>query len=158
MELDRTDQSLIAIRRILRSTEIYGREIAKRAGVTPAQIRVLQMVAETGSATPKAIAKRMGVSQPIRTSLVDRLAAKKLVERHPSEVDRRQTDIVITALGHSAVDQAPDALQQRYVQQFESLEDWEQSMIIAALERVAGMLDAQDIDASPVLDIGELGK
>lgn len=158
MEADRTDQSLIAIRRILRSTELYGRELARRAGVTPVQIRVLQIVAETGSATPKAIAKRMGVSQPTMTSLVNRLAAKKLVEKHPSEVDRRQTDIVITELGQGAVDQAPDALQQRYVQQFESLDDWEQAMIVATLERVAAMLDASDIDASPVLDIGELGK
>ncbi|MFN0263159.1 MarR family winged helix-turn-helix transcriptional regulator [Tepidamorphus sp. 3E244] len=158
MELDRTDQSLVAIRRILRSTELYGREIAKRAGVTPVQIRVLQIVAENGSATPKEISKRMGVSQPTMTSLIDRLASKSLVERHQSEVDRRQTDIVLTDDGQAAVDQAPDALQQRYVQQFESLDDWEQAMIVATLERVASMLDATSIDASPVLDIGELGK
>ena len=154
--MDRTDQSLIAIRRILRSTELYGRELAKAAGLTAVQIRVLQIVAEKGHATPKAIATRMGVSQPTMSSLLDRLEKKELVERHPSKVDRRQVDIVITEEGRDAVARAPDPLQQRYVNQFEAMDDWEQAMFVSVLERVAAMLDAADIDASPVLDIGDL--
>ena len=31
-------------------------------------------------------------------------------------------------------------------------------MIIASLQRVAQMMDAQDIDASPVLDIGSIDR
>ena len=154
---DRTDQSLIALRKILRSTELYGRDLARRAGVTPVQIRVLQIVAEQGEVTPKTIARRMGVSQPTMTSLIDRLAAKSLVERHPSQVDRRQTNVVLTPQGRAAVELGSDALQQRYVTQFEALEDWEQAMIVAALERVAAMLDASEMQAAPVLDMGELG-
>jgi DNA-binding MarR family transcriptional regulator len=154
--MDRTDQSLIAIRRILRSTELYGRKLAKAAGLTAVQVRVLQIVSENGHTTPKEIANRMGVSQPTMSSLIDRLEAKHLVERHPSKVERRQTDIVITDEGTSAVERAPDALQQRYVRQFESMEDWEQALFVSVLERVASMLDASGIDASPVLDIGDL--
>ncbi|MBM9596367.1 MarR family winged helix-turn-helix transcriptional regulator [Roseitranquillus sediminis] len=150
--MDRTDQSLIAIRRILRSTQTYGRELARAAGLTPVQIRVLQIVAETGAATPKDISQRMRVSPPTMTSLLDRLAAKGMVERQKSEVDRRQKNVVITRAGRDAVHRAPDPLQQRYVSQFESLQDWEQAMIVAALERVAAMLDATDFDAAPVLD------
>ncbi|MBD3678588.1 MAG: winged helix-turn-helix transcriptional regulator [Rhodobacteraceae bacterium] len=153
--MDRTDQSLIAIRRILRATELYGRELAKAAGLTAVQIRVLQIVAETGTATSKDISKRMGVSQPTMTSLIDRLGAKGMVERHPSPTDRRKTDIVLTEAGKHAVDTAPDPLQQRYVKQFESLPDWEQSMIVAVLERVAGMLDADSLQVAPVLDTGD---
>ncbi|MFA5538986.1 MAG: helix-turn-helix domain-containing protein, partial [Gemmobacter sp.] len=67
--MDRTDESLIALRRILRSTELYGRKLAKAAGLTAAQVRVLQIVAEEGESTPKAIAARMGVSQPTMSSL-----------------------------------------------------------------------------------------
>ena len=39
---------------------------------------------------------------------------------------------------------------------FEALADWEQAMIVAALERVAQMMDASEIDASPVLDLGDI--
>ena len=44
------------------------------------------------------------------------------------------------------------------VQQFQDLRDWEQSMILTSLERVAHMMDAQHIDASPVLDLGQLDR
>ncbi|KKL71169.1 hypothetical protein LCGC14_2097610 [marine sediment metagenome] len=154
--MDRTDKSLVAIRRILRSTEMYGRELAKAAGLTAVQIRVLQIVAETGHATPKEIAKRMGVSQATMTSLIDRLKAKAMVERQPSEVDRRQTNILITEAGKRAVDDAPDPLQQKYVSQFEAMADWEQAMVVAVLERVATMLDAPTHDIAPVLDVSDL--
>lgn len=156
--MDRTDVSLIALRRILRATELYGRDLAQAAGLTPVQFRVLQIVAETGSATPKAIATRMGVAQATITSLVDKLVARDMVTRIRSETDRRQTNVVITAAGRRTVERAPDALQQRYVREFRKLEDWEQAQLISSLERVAAMLDAKDIDASPVLDTGDFRK
>ncbi len=154
--MDRTDQSLIALRRILRATELYGRELAQKAGLTAVQIRVLQIVCETGRATPKAIATRMGVSQATMTALIDRLAAKGMVERHRSETDRRQTNVLITDRGSAAVESAPNPLQQRYVKKFEAMDDWEQALVVSVLERVAGMLGSADIDASPVLHSGDL--
>jgi DNA-binding MarR family transcriptional regulator len=153
---DRTDQSLIALRRILRATELYGRELAQKAGLTAVQIRVLQIVGETGRSTPKAIATRMGVSQATMTALIDRLVAKGMVERQRSETDRRQTNLTLTDQGAAAVQMAPDPLQQRYVQQFEAMEDWEQALVVSVLERVAVMLDSSDLDASPVLASGDL--
>ncbi|WP_370287238.1 MarR family winged helix-turn-helix transcriptional regulator [Pseudooceanicola nanhaiensis] len=156
--MDRTDISLIALRRILRATELYGRRLAKEAGMTAVQFRVLQIIAEHGHATPTAIANRMGVTQATMTALINKLVERQLVERRRSETDRRQTNVCITPRGAEAVDDAPDPLQQRYVKNFEALEDWEQAMIVASLERVAAMLDADGLDASPVLDLGEFGK
>ncbi len=154
--MDRTDISLIALRRILRATELYGRELARTAGLTPVQIRVLQIVLSQGSVTPKEISKQMGVSPATISTLIDRLVAKGMVERRRSETDRRQTNITLSPEGRAAIDGAPDPLQQKYVKEFEALADWEQSMIVAALERVAAMLNASDLDASPVLDTGEI--
>lgn len=154
----RSDVSLVALRRILRATELYGRELAKSAGLTAVQIRVLQVVVETGRSTPKALAARMGVSQATMTTLVDRLVAKGLVDRRRSETDRRQMNIFITDAGREAIERAPDPLHDRYVQAFDALPDWEQAMIVAALERVAGLLDAGHLDVAPVLDTGDIRK
>ena len=153
---DRTDESLIALRRILRATEWFARDLAHAAGLSPAQLRVLQIVAERDSATPKLLARQMGVSQATVTALVDKLVARGLVSRVPSEQDRRQTNIVATDLGRERLDDAPDALQQRYVTAFKQLQDWEQAQLVSSLERVADMLDAQDIDAAPVLTTGDI--
>ncbi len=152
---DRTDASLIALRRILRATEIYARDLAHQAQLTPSQLRLLQVVAEA-SAKPTDIAQRMGVSQATVTALVDKLAARGLVERRASERDRRQSFVCVTEAGQGIVDNIPDALQQRYVRAFAGLADWEQAQLVASLERVAAMLDAEAIDASPILTSGDI--
>ena len=153
----RTDESLIALRRILRATELYARDLAKGAGLTPAQLRVLQIVASRGgAAAPKALATQMGVSQATVTALVDKLVARGMARRERSETDRRQNNVLITPEGEAAIEEAPDALQQRYVKAFEKLQDWEQAQLLASLERVAAMLGSEEIDASPVLTIGDI--
>jgi DNA-binding MarR family transcriptional regulator len=154
--MDRIDTSLIALRRILRATEMFGRELAQSAGLTAVQFRVLQVVAETGQTTAKTISTRMRVSQATITTLVDKLVSRDMVVREKSLIDRRQTNIVITELGQKTIKETPDPLQQRYVRRFKDLEDWEQSMLVAALERVAAMLDAEELDVAPVLTSGDL--
>ncbi|NIZ10763.1 MarR family winged helix-turn-helix transcriptional regulator [Pseudooceanicola sp. HF7] len=153
--MNRTDVSLIALRRILRATELFGKELAQAAGLSPVQFRVLQLVAGQGMSTPKAISVQMGVTQATVTALLDKLEKQGMLTRERSKVDRRQMNIAVTEMGRETLEEAPDPLQQRYVRKFESLKDWEQSQIIASLERVAAMLDAEDLDASPVLSTGD---
>lgn len=154
----RTDDSLIALRRIVRATELFEKKLAQAAGLTPAKLRVLQILNARGpaGATPKALATQMGVSQGTVTALVDKLVHDAMVTRTRSETDRRQMNLIITETGRDAVEDAPDALQQKFVRAYERLEDWEQAQLLSSLERVAAMLDAEDIDAAPVLTTGEI--
>lgn len=154
--MERIDTCLIALRRILRATESYARDLAQSAGLTAVQFRALQLIAERGRCTATEISHRMIISQATVTSLVDKLVKRGFVTREKSSTDRRQTNILLTELGRATVDNAPDALQQQFVAKFEAMEDWEQSMVVASLERVAAMLNAANIDASPVLDAGEI--
>ncbi|SMX50434.1 HTH-type transcriptional regulator MhqR [Maliponia aquimaris] len=156
LTMDRVDAALIALRRILRATDLYGRELKQAAGVTAVQLRVLQIIAEKGQATPKEISVRMRVSQATMTSLVDKLVRDGMVVREKSEQDRRQTNVHITPKGLRTLAEAPDPLQQRFVRKFETMEDWEQAMLMASLERVAAMLDADDLDVAPVLEAGDI--
>lgn len=156
----RTDAALIAIRRILRATEQYERELAQAAGLTPAKLRVLQILSgnEGRRATPTRLATQMGVSQATVTALVDQLERLGLTHRERSSTDRRQLIVILTAAGAEALATAPDALQQHFVRGFTALQDWEQAMLVASLERVAAMLNASGIDASPVLTLGEIDR
>ena len=45
-----------------------------------------------------------------------------------------------------------------FIRQFSDLQDWEQTHIISALQRVAHMMDAQHIDAAPLLDVGAIDR
>lgn len=155
---DRIDDALIALRRILRATELYERELAQAVGLTPAKLRVLQLLAGQADegATPTALARQMGVSQATVTALVDQLVSRGYAARHRSAADRRQSRVTITQDGARALKSAPNALQQHFVQGFARLADWEQAMLIAGLERVAEMLNADRMDASPVLATGDI--
>jgi DNA-binding MarR family transcriptional regulator len=150
---ERVDECLIALRRILRAITLFDRELAQSANLTPAQLRVLQILdfKSDGSTTPKALARQMGIAQATVTAIIDKLEALQLISRQRSDADRRQTNVVITDQGKERVHSAPDALQQRFVRAFDQMHDWEQAQLVASLERVATMLDADAIDASPVL-------
>jgi len=154
--MERIDVCLIALRRILRATELHGKELAQSAGMTPVQLRVVQIVAETGTSTGGAIAKRMHVAPATITAMIDKLERAGHVARQRSDADRRQTIIALTHKGRDALKRAPDALQQRFAAEFEALADWEQAMTVAVLERVATMLDAGDTDCGAVLYPGDL--
>jgi hypothetical protein len=49
-------------------------------------------------------------------------------------------------------------LHESFVRGFERLQPWEQSMLVAALQRVAALMDAEGLDAAPVLDVGSLDR
>lgn len=147
----RAQSSLVALRRILRTTETTARSLARATGLTPPQLMVLSLLSQTEEATPTTLARAVGVSQATATALVEKLASRGYVTRRRGETDRRQVWVALTEEGRRAWDDAPDPLQVRFAERLDALPDWEQAMIVAALERVAAMLDAADLDAAPVL-------
>lgn len=155
---DRSETALIALRQIFRATEMNSKALAREAGLTPSQHIILQLIHKLDAATPGAIAKKASITQATVTSLIDKLERQELVTRRRDDADKRRVLIDITGKGRSALAQAPDLLHDRFQERFAKLADWEQSMIVTALERIASILDAEDIDAAPVLAVGAIDK
>jgi hypothetical protein len=44
-------------------------------------------------------------------------------------------------------------LQEHFIQNFCGLEQWEQSLLLSSMQRIASMMDANDLDAAPMLEI-----
>lgn len=155
---NRSSTALVALRRILRVTEINARDLARRSELTASQLLVMQHLAREGKAIPSAIARAVDLKQATVTVLVNKLEEAGLAERHRDTADRRRVWVELTDAGRAALERSPDLLQNRFERAFESLEDWEQSMIVTALERVASMLDAGHLEAAPILDVGALDR
>ncbi len=64
--------------------------------------------------------------------------------------------IRLTSAGEQLLDQAPSLLQDRFRRELLTLREWEQTQMLATLQRIASMMDAEDIDASPVLTAGDV--
>lgn len=154
----RITSALIAIRRIVRAAEFAARDLSRTAGLTASQMVVMQFIAREGELGAGAIADAARLSQATVTALLDRLEDRGLVARRRSNEDRRRVVVALTDAGRQTLSTTPDVLQNRFAARFDRLDDWEQAAIVSALERVAFLLNADGIDASPILDIGSLDR
>ena len=154
----RLDDALIALRQILRATEISARALAKKCGLTPSQLILMELIATSGGMSPSALAKEISLSHATVSALIDKLEARELVKRMPDDADKRRITVVLTPAGAATLEDAPSLLQQRFERGFSKLEDWEQSFLVAALTRTVALLDAEELDAAPVLDVGAIGE
>jgi len=156
--VDSIDEVLIALRRVIRATDLHSKYLAKTTGLTSPQVLLLQTIRGKGQVTIGELANEMSLSQATVTTILDRLENKGLVYRERSSEDKRKVHAYLTDTGSSVLVDAPMPLQDQFARQFNDLHDWEKAMIISAIQRVAHMMDAQSIDASPVLDVGMLDR
>ncbi|GAA5524900.1 hypothetical protein Maes01_01459 [Microbulbifer aestuariivivens] len=156
--MDKIEEVLITLRRLIRATDLHSKQLVKTAGLTAPQLLLLQAIREKGQVTIGALAKEISLSQATVTTILDRLEKRGLVYRERSSQDKRKVHAYLTDKGMDLIRDAPAPLQEQFVRQFRDLREWEQSMIISSLQRVAMMMDAEHIDASPVLDVGDLDR
>ena len=62
------------------------------------QIQVLVLLSE-GNSTVGGISNKLGIAKPNITPIINVLCDKELVERMPSQIDRRRVDVSITKKG-----------------------------------------------------------
>jgi DNA-binding MarR family transcriptional regulator len=151
-------QVLSAIRRLIRAADLHSRHVTRTAGLTSSQLILLKCVRDSTAITVGQLATNISVSQATVTNILDRLEQVAFVRRERSESDRRRVYVHLTPLGREVLETSPEPLQETFIRQFSALKDWERNMILASLQRVAEMMDAEHIDASPLLDVGQLDR
>lgn len=156
--MENIDKVLVALRRVIRATDLHSKHLAKTTGLTAPQILLLQTIRDKGEVTIGELANDISLSQATVTSILDRLEKRELVYRERSTEDKRKVHAYLTKEGTDMLKEAPMPLQDQFARQFNDLQQWEQTMIISSLQRIAHMMDAEHIDASPVLDIGVIDR
>ena len=156
--MDHLEIVLTSLRRVIRATDLHSKRLSKISGLTSPQILLLQAIRKLEGAAISQLANEVSLSQATVTTILDRLEKKGCIERERSTVDKRKVHVHLTESGIETLRDAPMPLQEHFARQFGDLQEWEQTMIIAALQRVAYMMDAEHIDASPVLDVGTLDR
>ncbi|GAB5413519.1 MAG: MarR family transcriptional regulator [Congregibacter sp.] len=145
------DDVLISLRRILRATSMHSRKLGKSVGISAPQLMVMRAIDGQQSLTGSEIAKAVSLSQATVTNIVIKLEASGLLLRNRSELDRRRVDVTLTEAGRQVLSDAPKPLQESFARKFAELPRWEQYQLVSSLERVAMMMDAEDLDAAPLL-------
>jgi DNA-binding MarR family transcriptional regulator len=151
-----SDEVLIALRKIIQSIDLNSRSLVKRVGLTGPQLLLLQEISKCGELSGGKLAKAVSLSQATVTGIVERLEKRGLVTRRRSQIDKRKVLVQVTSDGKDLLENAPSLMQESFVQQFGSLRDWEQAMILSSLQRLVILMDARAIDASPFLTTGPI--
>ncbi|MCH8551094.1 MAG: MarR family transcriptional regulator [Natronospirillum sp.] len=158
MNEEKHREVIASIRRIIRATDVHSRQLVKYSGMTSAQILIMHAIGSERFHNTSKIAEEVALSPATVTNIVERLEHRNYIERQRDERDKRKVNLWLTDKGREVLNNAPTLLQQSFVERFDRLESWEQNMIVAALQRVAGLMNAEGLDASPVLDVGILAR
>ena len=150
------DDLLISLRKIMRAADLHSQKLMKEAALTGPQLLVMQAIEKEGSPSTSTLARHIAVSQATMTRIIDRLERAGLVRRDKSTTDKRVVNISLTDAGRAKLEMAPEPLQAEFLREFRKLEDWEQQMLRSSLLRIAKMMDAEDIDAAPILQVGAI--
>ena len=150
------DEILIALRRIMRATDLQSQQLSRQSGLTVPQLLVMQAIAKEGSPSTSTLARHIVVSQATVTRIIDRLERDGVVKREKSSKDKRVVNVSLTDAGKIKLDAAPEPLQAEFLRKYRELESWEQQMLKSSLLRIATMMDAEDLDAAPILQTGAI--
>lgn len=104
--------------------------------VTPQQMITILTLGELGKAKITTLSRRMGVSPPTITGIVDRLERNGYVERARDENDRRVVFVSITQKGASVVVKVRQAIQKRWMKMMIYLNAQERNRYVAILRKI----------------------
>jgi DNA-binding MarR family transcriptional regulator len=150
------DEILVALRRIMRATDLQSQKLLRESGLTVPQLLVMQAIQKEGTPSTSMLARHIVVSQATVTRIVDRLERGGLVRREKSSTDKRVVNVRMTEAGRSKLESAPEPIQAEFLRNYRKLADWEQQMLKSSLLRIAAMMDAQDLDAAAILQTGNI--
>ena len=149
------DESILrSLRRITRSIDVFSRELAKRHHLTAPQLVCIRHICSAQGASPSELAAAVDLSRATITGILDRLEARGLLVRVRSKKDRRRIGLELTPAGRMVASLAPRPLHDRFARRLAQLPVEDQEKIDEMLRRVVEMMEAQDIEAAPILSTG----
>ncbi len=150
------DQILIALRRIVRAIDQHSRRLAQEFGLTGPQVVLLRELVQKREMHVAKLAESISLSHATVTDILNRLEKRNFIARTRSLTDRRRIMVTATEQAKALIKQSPPLLQEQFSNQLASLQDWELAQTLSVLQRVALMMDARQVDASPLLATGSV--
>jgi DNA-binding MarR family transcriptional regulator len=146
------EESVIrSIRRITRAIDLYSKKLASTCELTGPQLAALRALTAEGSMSLTQLADCISLSLPTVSGIVDRLEARELVCRERQSDDKRRVLVRLTPTGRGIARRAPPALQESFSRKFHALPEQRQKALDEALKEIVMMLEADKLEASPLL-------
>ncbi|SCY06593.1 MarR family winged helix-turn-helix transcriptional regulator [Desulfoluna spongiiphila] len=147
---------LISLRQIIRATDLHSKQLVKKYGLTGPQLVVIQVIAREGEISIGSLAKKVSLSQATVTNIVERLEKNGVLKRKKGETDKRRVLVAATEKALDIIRNKPSLLHEQFVTRFNKLESWEQTLLLSSLQRIASMMNAENLEVAPILFSGPI--
>jgi DNA-binding MarR family transcriptional regulator len=127
---------LDAIRRIVQALRESSRAAEKRAGLSGAQLFVLQTLGESPGLSLNELAERTRTHQSSVSVVVAKLARRRFVERGTARGDARRAEIRLSTRGRSRLRSAPQTAQHRLIAAVDALPAADRRRLAATLDQL----------------------
>jgi len=154
--MEKHQELLIALRKVIRAIGLHSKHLNKTSGLTSPQLIIMQDIDKTPGVNSGQVAKNVTLSAATVTNIIDRLESKNLVSRLCNTQDKRKVSLYLTENGKAILLNAPQPLQEHFIENFSNLAQWEQSQLLSSMERIADMMNANELDASPLLELSAM--
>ena len=141
-----------ALRRIIHAVDVQSRRVYEKYGVTVPQVLCLHKIVEKGPLTTNKLSKEIFLASSTVIGILDRLEAKEFVLRTRDKTDRRLVYVDATTKGKKFVLKSPNLIHETLCNAFTDLSELELSTIALSLEKVIELMEAEEIQAPPILD------
>jgi DNA-binding MarR family transcriptional regulator len=143
---------LVTLRQIIRAIDMHSKQLVKKYGLTGPQLMVLKEIMADEDINIGRVAKKVSLSQATVTNIIDRLETRGMVIRERSSQDKRRVMVRVTDKTKELLKNNPSVLQEEFVHKFKQLEGWEQNLILSSIQRIARMMNAEDIELTPEIE------
>ncbi|MBA6391851.1 MarR family transcriptional regulator [Colwellia sp. BRX10-3] len=151
--MEKYQELLIALRKVIRAIDLHSKHLNKTSGLTSPQLLIMLEIDKASGINSSQVAKIVNLSPATVTNIIDRLENKNLISRVRDTQDKRKVSLYLTDDGKAILLKAPQALQEHFIEKFSNLAQWEQSQLLSSMERLSEMMDADEIDAAPLLEL-----
>ena len=144
---------LRSIRRIVRRISAYSRQVGRDTGLGVPQMLCMRAIEadDAEEVTVARVADATHLSRSTVSTMVEKLVRASLVSRVRSVRDRRRVHLGLTEQGRERLRHLPRPLEERFLARLQALPEDQRERILGALEQVVEMMDAENLDAAPML-------
>jgi DNA-binding MarR family transcriptional regulator len=140
-QLEPTERRILAaVRRVIRAVGQHSRRLMEQHGRTGSQLAALEELDRVGMTLSGELARALHVRQPTLTGILDRLEWRGLAARSRNGADRHTVQVAITDEGRRVLWGTPSALRNGGRRELAKLDEWEHTMMLATLQRIAAIV------------------
>lgn len=136
MESNEINEILNGLRVIVQALRVSSRGAEKQAGLSGAQLFVLEKLSDVESLSLNALAQRTHTHQSSVSVVVAKLVRRKLVRRSRSIVDGRQLVLSLTDAGRKRLEQSPATAQEALLIALRKMAANERLLLASSLTRL----------------------